>query len=158
VRYALKFWILPERTSRFCVLQCVTELLYDCELPEYINYVPWRWIFNSWNMLQLSTVLIKWWFNNIWGNVSVFIRFNDFLCCSPNGACGDVFYNSVLHIKIGCQPQKILFVQSTHVTCSGRIDHLQHKLKIKWIHILNLWCHRFKICICILYWILKTRI
>jgi hypothetical protein len=145
VRYALKFWIFPERTSGLCVLQCVTELLYDCALLECINYIPWRWPFNSRNMLQLRTVSIKWWFNNIWGHVSVFIWFNGFLCCSPNCACGgDVFYNSALHIKTGCQPQKILFVQSTHATCSVVLTVFRHKLKMKWIHILNVWSHRFK--------------
>ena len=38
-----------------------------------ITYSPWRWPFKSWNMLELHIVLIKWWFNNIWVHLLVFI-------------------------------------------------------------------------------------
>jgi len=62
----------------------------------------------------------------------VFVWFNGFLCCSPDGAYdGDALYNSVIHIKIGCQPQQISSLQSTHATCSGRTDNLQAQTKNK---------------------------
>jgi hypothetical protein len=40
-------------------------------LHECIDYTPWRRPFKGWNVLELHTVLIKWWFNNIWVRLSV---------------------------------------------------------------------------------------
>jgi hypothetical protein len=41
------------------------DSFYWPTLPECIYYAPWRWPFKGWNMLQLRTVLIKWWFTHI---------------------------------------------------------------------------------------------
>jgi len=45
-------------------------------LLEYINYTPWRWPFKGRNMLEWRIVLIKWCFNNICEQLSVFIGYN----------------------------------------------------------------------------------